>query len=73
MLVVFCVIVFCYVEWTDENIGGILVTKSNLDVFLEIFDTLTPENRDRIVELLEAAAHNQSASSDFDQSAKETD
>ena len=56
-----------------KYIGGILVTKSNLDIFLAIYDALTPKNRARLVVLLEAAVHNQSASSDSPPIEKETD
>lgn len=55
-----------------KSLGGIPVTKNNLDAFLEIYDALTPENRARLAALLEAAAHNQSASSDSPPSGKET-
>lgn len=43
-----------------------------LALFLEIYDSLTPENRDLLVAILEEAVHNQEASADSPQSTKET-
>lgn len=37
------------------------------EIFMHIFDTLTPENRARLAVLLEAVEHSQSTSSDCQQ------
>lgn len=44
---------------------------TKLEIFLAIYDALTPENRDRLAALLEAIVRNQSACSDSPPSEKE--
>ena len=53
-------------------LGGIPVAKSNLDIFLAIYDALTPKNRTQLVALLEEAVRNQSASIDSQDPVQQT-
>lgn len=48
------------------------MAKSNLDIFMAIYDALTPENRAQLAALLEEVLRSQSASSDSPPSGKET-
>lgn len=48
------------------------MAKSNLDIFLAIYDALTPKNRTQLVALLEEAVRNQSASIDSQDPVQQT-
>lgn len=56
-----------------KYIGGrIDMEEPKEEIFIRIFDTLTPENRARLAVLLEAVVHNQATSSDSPQTEMKT-